>query len=141
MGDPWSLLPIPVLLEGTADRVVCGEDVFPDIPLVNRISWELESSLIPPFLEHHPLPCLLISRKDLADKCMYTHFLFIPRFEGFIPLLAEGCPSGHHRNGLSVDPFPPPNQPVSSVADGKVFIQTFQGRHFDHSSRNFSHFP
>lgn len=43
--------PIPVLLEGTVDRVVCGEDVFPDIPLVNRISWELEGSLIPPFLE------------------------------------------------------------------------------------------
>ena len=88
-----------------------------------------------------PLPCLLISRKDLADKCMYTHFLFIPRFEGFISLLAEGCPSGHHRNRLDVDPFPPPNQSLSSITNGKVFIQTFQGRHVDHSSQNFSHFP
>lgn len=93
------------------DRVVCREDVSPDIPLVNRISWEREGSLIPPFLEH-PLPCLLISRKDLTDKCMYTHFLFIPCFEGFIPLLAEGCPSGYHRNGLGVDPSHPP-APIS----------------------------
>lgn len=97
--------------------------------------------LFDPTFPGAPLPCLLISRKDLADKCMYTHFLFIPRFEGFISLLAEGYPLGHHRNRLGVDPFPPPNQSLSSITNGKVFIQTFQGRHFDHSSQNFSHFP
>lgn len=66
---------------------------------------ELEGSLIPTS-SGAPLPCLIISRRHLADKGMYTHLLFIPPLDRFLCWWREAI--GHHRLRFCVDlPFRP----------------------------------